>query len=227
MEKISIQAQGREIEVEVFAPETDQPAPGILLLHEIFGVLDAYRKDAEDLASRGYLVYLPNLFTGGAKQYCVRALVSEAARKNRSTNGPNLEVHDLLDALKADARCNGRLGMLGACLTGGFVLHMAKREDMHAPVIYHHSLGIEGAGVPKEDSLEGIEKLQGHWSSVDPFCPARRRNKLIKELGDRVEAYVYNMPHGFRSGSRMLKDSALVWERTLDFFQRQLVDIAG
>jgi hypothetical protein len=28
---------------------------------------------------------------------------------------------------------------------------MAKREDMLAPVVYHHSLGIQGAGVPKKN----------------------------------------------------------------------------
>ena len=223
MEKIQVSAQGREIDVEVYAPAGGEPAPGILLLHELFGLLDCYREDAQDLADRGYLVYLPDLFTGGASKYCIRAMVSEAARKNRSTNGPNLEVHDLLDALKADERCNDRLGMIGMCLTGGFVLHMAKRDDMQAPVIYHHSLGLQGSGVPKEESLAEIKVLQGHWAKRDPFCPAKRRNRLINELGDRVEAHVYNMPHGFRSVSRSMKDSALVWDRTLDFFERQLM----
>ncbi len=223
MEKIQVSAQGREIDVEVYAPSSDGPAPGILLLHELFGLLDCYREDAQDLADRGYLVYLPNLFTGGARKYCVRAMVSAAARENRSSAGPNQEVHDLLDTLKFDKRCNGRLGMIGMCLTGGFVLHMAKREDMDAPVIYHHSLGLKGAGVPKNDSLGEIRLLQGHWSKIDPFCPAKRRNQLINELGDRVEAHVYDMPHGFRSVSRRMKASAVVWDRTLDFFERQLM----
>ena len=222
MEKISINAHGRDIDVEVYAPKGGEPAPGILVLHELFGLLDCYREDAQDLADRGYLVYLPNLFTGGARRYCIRAMMSAAARENRSTNGPNQEVHDLLDSLKFDPRCNEHLGMIGMCLTGGFVLHMAKRDDMDAPVIYHHSLGLKGSGVPKNESLKEVRLLQGHWSKRDPFCPSKRRNQLINELGDRVEPYVYDMPHGFRSVSRRMKDSALVWERTLGFFERQL-----
>lgn len=226
MEKRLLRVGERDIEVEVFAPVGDEPVPAILLLHELFGVLDCYREDARDLAAQGYLVYLPNLFTDGALRYCIRAMVMEVGRKNRSSNPLNQEVHAMLDAMKDDPRCNGRLGMLGQCLTGGFVLHMAQRDDMLAPVVYHHSLGLEGSGVAddEKESLQNIKLLQGHWSTIDPICPASRRKALINELDDRVEAYTYLMPHGFRSVSRKLPASAVVWQRTLDFFEQQLKD---
>ena len=213
----------RQIEVEVYAPaSSSEKAPAILLLHELFGILDVYREDAQDLADRGYLVYVPNLFSGGTVKYCIRAMVSKAGRINAADSEVNQEIHVLLDALKADPRSNGRLGMLGQCLTGGYVIQMAKREDMLAPVVYHHSLGREGAGVPENESLDDIRILQGHWSSVDPYCPAKRRNQLIEQLGDRVEAYIYNMPHGFRSVSRGLPEAKVVWQRTVEFFDREL-----
>ena len=222
MEVKKVLAQGRQIDVEVYTPPTEQPAPGILYLHELIGLVDSYREDAQELATKGYLVYLPDLYTDGAARYCVRAMVMEAGRKNRSHSGPNLEVHDLLDAMMADARCNGRLGMIGQCLTGGFVLHMAKRPEMKAPVIYHHSLGTEGSGVPDDESLDEVQLIQGHWAKRDPFCPAKRRNKLIRDLGDRLEAHVYDRPHSFRSFMRDSAESRLAWERTLAFFKKQL-----
>ena len=223
MEIKTITLPTRQIEVEVYAPSSiPEKAPAILLLHELFGILDVYREDAQDLADRGYLVYVPNLFSGGAVKYCIRAMVSKAGRINAADSEVNQEIHVLLDALKADLRSNGRLGMLGQCLTGGYVIQMAKREDMLAPVVYHHSLGIQGAGVPNKESLDEVRILQGHWSTVDPFCPATKRNKLIQQLGDRVEAYTYNMPHGFRSVSRGLPEAQVVWQRTLDFFEREL-----
>lgn len=223
MEIKKIALANRDIDVEVYAPATPAAAPGILLLHELFGVLDFYREDAQDLADRGYLVYVPNLFTNGAMRYCIRAFVSAAARNNSANSELNQEMHAMLDALKADPRCNGRLGMLGQCLTGGFVLQMAKRNDMLAPVLYHHSLGMEGSGVPKNESLNGIRLIQGHWSTIDPICPASKRQKVINELGDRLEAYTYAMPHGFRSLSRALPDAKVVWQRTVDFFDRELM----
>ena len=223
MEIKTITLPTRQIEVEVYAPaSSSEKAPAILLLHELFGILDVYREDAQDLADRGYLVYVPNLFSGGAVKYCIRAMVSKAGRINAADSEVNQEIHVLLNALKADPRSNGRLGMLGQCLTGGYVIQMAKREDMLAPVVYHHSLGIQGAGVPKKESLDEVRILQGHWSNVDPFCPATKRNKLIQKLGDRVEAYTYNMPHGFRSVSRGLPEAKVVWQRTVEFFDREL-----
>ncbi|MCH7337641.1 dienelactone hydrolase family protein [Acinetobacter sp. NIPH 2699] len=223
MEIKTIALPTRQIEVEVYAPaQTSEKQPAILLLHELFGILDVYREDAQDLADRGYLVYVPNLFSGGAVKYCIRAMVSKASRVNAADSEVNQEIHVLLDALKTDPRSNGRLGMLGQCLTGGYVIQMAKRDDMLAPVVYHHSLGVQGAGVPKKESLDEIRILQGHWSTVDPFCPAAKRNKLIQQLGDRVEAYTYNMPHGFRSVSRGLPDAKVVWQRTVEFFDREL-----
>ena len=223
MEIKTITLPTRKIEVEVYAPaQSSEKTPAILLLHELFGILDVYREDAQDLANRGYLVYVPNLFSGGAVKYCIRAMVSKAGRINAADSDMNKEMHVLLDALKADPRSNGRLGMLGQCLTGGYVIQMAKREDMLAPVVYHHSLGIQGAGVPKKESLDDIRILQGHWSNVDPFCPTTKRNKLIQQLGDRVEAYTYNMPHGFRSVSRGLPEAKVVWQRTVEFFDREL-----
>ncbi len=222
-EKRSLNLGSRAVDVEVYLPATLGPAPGILLLHELYGLRDWYRDDAKDLAERGYLVYVPNLYTDGAVRYCIRAMVYESGRKNRSSSALNQEVHAMLDALKADPRCSGSLGMLGACLTGGFVLHMAQRPDMLAPVLFHHSFGLEGAGVPNDESLDGINRLQGHWAKKDVFCPARRRERLLSILGDRVEAYVYDMPHGFRSLSRGRPESKQVWERTLAFFERHLI----
>lgn len=217
-----ISVADRHIKVEIFSPDSAEPAPGILYLHDIFGLKDWCREDARELASRGYAVWVPDLFSGDFRSYCVKQIFRELGRNNHDNNPLNQEIHRLLDALKSDSRCNGKLGMIGACLTGGFVLQMAKRPDMVAPVVYHHSFGLQGSGLPKNESTDTITRLQGHWSKKDIFCPARRRNQLIKELGNRVEAHLYDMPHGFRSLSRHHAEAPLAWERTLRFFDDHL-----
>lgn len=221
---IQVAVGGRDINVEVYHPDSSDPAPGILYLHEIYGVTDAYRCDARELAKRGYVVYLPDLYGGDARGYCVRAIVHAAGRNNRADNPLLAEINLLLDALKADPACNGMLGMLGMCLTGGFVIQAAMRPDLQAPVVYHHSFGLQGAGVPyaEEDKLQHITRLQGHWSRIDPFCPARRRQRLIQKLGDKVDAHLYNIPHGFRSVSRKTRAADLAWQRTLAFYDEHL-----
>ena len=222
MERTQVSVGRRELDLEIYPPPGNDRAPGVLILHEMYGLKDWYRKDAEEIASRGYLVYLPDLFSGAPIQYCVRAIVTAAGRENRADGPLNGEIHRLLDALAGDRRCNGRLGMLGMCLTGGFVIQMAKREDMRAPVLYHHSLGVQGGGLPESESTDGIRLVQAHFARRDPFCPRSRRRRLAERLGDRLEAYEYDMGHGFRSVSRKQPEAPLAWERTLHFFDRQL-----
>lgn len=214
----------RPIQVEIYYPSTAKAAPGILYLHEIYGINDAYRADAKELAARGYLVYLPDLYSGDARGYCVRAMVNSVARNNSANNPQFAEINELLDVLKNDPACNGQLGMLGMCLTGGFVIQAAMRSDMKAPVVYHHSFGLQGAGIPldEEAKLQEIQRMQGHWSRIDPFCPAKRRQRLINKLGDRLDAYIYNIPHGFRSVARKTQAAALAWQRTLEFYDEHL-----
>ncbi|MEM9694914.1 MAG: dienelactone hydrolase family protein, partial [Myxococcota bacterium] len=132
------------------------------------------------------------------------------------------EIHVLLDTLKADPRCDGRLGMVGMCLSGGFVIQMARRPDMAAPVLYHHSLGQEGAGVPDDEPLDDVVRLQAHFARRDVFCPPRRRRRLEERLEGRIDAFTYDLPHGFRSVARSTEGAALAWERTLRFFDEHL-----
>ena len=216
---------GRTVHVEIYRPRSTPVTPAILYLHEIYGVIDAYREDAEELASRGYRVFLPNLYSGGmARKYCVRAAVTSAGRLNSAISPLYKEIAELLRIMRAEPSCDGTLGMIGMCLTGGFVIQAAMREGVEAPVIYHHSLGLQGAGVPsdEEPELAKIQRMQGHWSRVDPFCPAPRRERLKRLLGDRLDDFVYNIPHGFRSLARKTDASALAWRRTLAFFDQNL-----
>ena len=53
MELKTITLPNREIEVEVYTPTSgSEKAPAILLLHELMGLLDIYREDAQDLADQ-------------------------------------------------------------------------------------------------------------------------------------------------------------------------------
>ncbi len=224
-EIIQLDLNGRAVRVEVYHPAGNSAVPGILYLHEIYGVIDAYREDARELASQGYLVYLPDLYSNGfAGGYCLRAAVHAAGRRNAVSNPLFQEIAALIRLIRSAPRCNGKLGMIGMCLTGGFVIQAAMREGVEAPVIYHHSLGLHGAGIPgdEEADLINVSRLQGHWSRIDPFCPARRRHRLKQLLGERLDDYVYDIPHGFRSLARSTESAALAWQRTSDFFAQHL-----
>jgi carboxymethylenebutenolidase len=222
---------GRPIDIEVYRPEGPGPWPGVVLLHELFGLTANVRKDAADLAKHGYLTWAPDLYTGKTRtKYCIRTFFSVGGLLNRDTPQTR-EIGAILDALKADVDCNRRLGMIGMCMTGGFVLHMATRDDLAAPIVYHHGTGLLGAGVEPDvaDQIKG--PVQAHFASFDPlFCPRRKSDALGRLLGDRLESHLHEgTGHGIRSVFRNTASGKRAWQATLGFLDRQLraADVAA
>lgn len=218
----------RTIDVELYFPPERGPrqAPwsGVLLLHELFGLDSDVRADARALARAGFLTMAPNLYGGGMGRYCMRMFFSPAALTNTSGSAQVAEVHDCLDVLKAMPECNGKLGMIGMCLTGGFALHMARRDDMDAPVVFHHSFGLRGAGLPASDAAEIRGPVLGHFAAEDRFlCPKSRVRALEHQLGDKLRSHTYpGVGHGLRSQFRYTPQGEEAWQRTLGFFEEQL-----
>lgn len=213
----------RTIDVEIYRPAGQGPWPGVLILHELFGLTSSVRADARHLAREGYLVMAPDLYSGGMRRYCMKFFFSREALANTSTAEPVREIHALLDQLKAMPECNGRLGMIGMCMTGGFVLQMARRDDLDAPVVYHHAFGLGGSGLSDADAAEIGQLVQGHFAAVDRMCPPSKVEALARQLGDRLEVNVYEgVGHGLRSQFRHTAQSEEAWQRTLAFFAEQL-----
>lgn len=225
VETVDLALGRRRIEAELYGPEGAEPRPAVLVLHELFGLTSDVRADARALASEGYLVLAPNLYSGGGMaRYCMRMFFSPDALLNRSSAEPVREIHQCLDWLKAHPRSNGRLGMIGMCLTGGFALQMATRDDMAAPVVFHHSLGVRGGGMPPGDAARVRHTVLGHFAELDTtMCPRRRVERLGRDLGDRLEAHWYpGVGHGLRSQFRHTPEAAEAWQRTLGFFDTHL-----
>lgn len=222
IDTLEIDVGDRKIEAELFV-EGQGPRPGVLLLHELFGLNSNVRADARHLAREGYAVLAPNLYTGGMRRYCMKMFFSADALMNRSSAPQVQEVHRCLDHLKARPECDGRLGMIGMCLTGGFVLQMARRDDMLAPVVFHHGFGMKDGGISSADAAGVQATILGHFAERDPMCPRSRVARLERDLGDKLQAHIYRgVGHGLRSQFRFTSQSAEAWERTLAFFSAQL-----
>ncbi len=213
----------RTIDVEYYRPDGQGPWPGVLLLHEMFGLTSQVRADARHLAREGFLVMAPDLYTDGMGRYCIRAFFSREFLANKGATAQIGEVHRLLDLLKAEPDCNRRIGMIGMCMTGGFVLQMARRDDLAAPVVYHHGFGVRGSGITDGDAAAIRGPVQGHFLTDDPICPRRKVEALAGQLGDRLEVNLYpGGGHGLRSALRHTPASEEAWQRTLSFLHEQL-----
>ena len=124
---------GGELAGHLAKPTTSGQSPGVIVLHEAFGLNDDIRAWADRFAAEGYVALAPDLFSWGNTVRCVlaafRALV---AGKGRAVD----DIEAARAYLAAHEDCTGSVGVIGFCMGGGFALLMAPRGFAAASVNY-------------------------------------------------------------------------------------------
>jgi carboxymethylenebutenolidase len=227
MQKIQFQLMHRTLDAYYFEASGKKKRPGIVFLPDLTGVQKVNLKSAEILCHEGnFNVLIPDLYSGGInmQKYCVQFFMNEMIRNNNSKdNAPLNEFFEILDHFREfDFVDEQQMGVIGQCLTGGFVLHAAIRTEVKAPVVFHHSFGRAGSGIPKSCSALIQNKVQGHFVYLDAFCPPSRIQKLREELSEKLEDYMYVLPHGVPHLFFNNAQGKKAFDRMMTFFKTQL-----
>jgi len=139
-------------------PAGDGPWPGVVLVHEAFGLTDVMRRQAVRLAEAGYLALMPDLFTEGGTRKC---LVATFRALSAGSGRAFVDIESARNFLGQRSDCTGRIGVLGFCMGGGFALATATRGFDAASVNYGR--------LPKEidDHLLGACPIVGSFGGAD------------------------------------------------------------
>jgi carboxymethylenebutenolidase len=185
-----------EFTAYVWAPKaSEEQAGAVVLIQEIFGVNDALRATAANLAEMGFFVIAPDLFWRQEKG--VNLTDKSKAEWDKAfalMNGFDQKkgVEDLKVTLAA-ARdlegANGNAGTLGFCLGGRLAVMMAIESDSDVNVSYY-GVGLEGL-VPEFEKIEAPLLL--HIADKDEYVTAEAVEKVLDavEESDFIEAIVY------------------------------------
>ena len=109
----------------------DRPGtwPGIVLVHDAFGMSDDMREQADWLAAAGYLVAIPDLYAGKSAIRCIKGAFAQLSAQQ----GPAFEQIDATRAALAESPdCTGTVGVIGYCMGGAFALLLAGRPGWAA-----------------------------------------------------------------------------------------------
>ncbi|HUL01612.1 MAG TPA: dienelactone hydrolase family protein [Gemmatimonadales bacterium] len=173
--------------------------PGVLIVHEWWGLNDNIRAQARRLAEAGYVGFALDMFGDGkvaTHPQDAQAFVAEATKDPAAMAA---RFNAALEQLKRDPHVDTtRLAAIGYCFGGGVVLGMARAgADLAAVAAFHGMLATKTpaqAGAVKARILV----LAG---GADPFVPPEQVEAFKREMqaaGARFEVVSYpGAKHGF------------------------------
>lgn len=124
-------AGGRHQRGWLTEPAGDGPARGVLVIHEILGLVENQQPVLERFAAEGYVALAPDLFDRpGARPLCIARTLNDLRRGEGEALD---ELRAAMHFLRAHPRVVGdRLGVAGFCMGGGFALLMALEPGVGA-----------------------------------------------------------------------------------------------
>jgi len=215
-------------------PDGVGPWPGVVLVHEAFGIEENMIHHAEHLASLGYLVLMPDLYSRGGMRKCLRATF-RALNEGEGQAFNDVEAAKTLLAARSD--CTGKMGVIGFCMGGGFAVQLAQRGYDASAVNYGMmpkdlDAVLEGA-CPIVGSYGAKDKtLKRAAATMEVALTKRGIAHDIKEYPDANHAFMNPGPAGPKlmrpimqkvAGFRPVPDAAAdAWARIDAFFTEHL-----
>lgn len=197
--------------------------PGVVVIHEIFGLVEHIKDVTRRLASEGFVGLAADLFNGKTASTVedgrkIRAEISDDAIASKVRQG--------LEQLRGRPEVRGdRVAIMGFCMGGGVSLMAGCRiPEFTATVVFYGRIQT----VDEVRNLQG--PVLGIFGELDKEITAWAVNELAPAMQRHGKTFQYKVypdaPHAFFNDTRLdryrpeaAKDA---WKLTLDFLNRSL-----
>lgn len=203
-------------------PEGAGPHPGVVVVHEVFGLNDQIRDICRRFAGEGYAALGVDLFQGRNRALCMARMFAGGLRGDLDYYGvPALKaaLGELADRPDVDA---GRIGAVGFCLGGTVVLTWACTDGRLSAIAPFY-----GSAPRPREATRRMCPVVGSWPDRDFTTKAARI--LQTELtagGVAHDLKIYpGTKHAFFNDQLRSYDAEAAtdsWQRVLAFFDEHV-----
>ncbi|HLZ40543.1 MAG TPA: dienelactone hydrolase family protein [Candidatus Sulfotelmatobacter sp.] len=221
---VSYKSGDETVQGIVYTPVGKGPFPGLIVIHEWWGLNDWVKEQASKLADQGYVALAVDLYRGK-----VATTPDEAHQIMRGVpeDRAKRDLHAAFEYLasRPDVK-KDRIGAIGWCMGGGYSLDVALQEPtLAADVINYGHLATD------PDALKKINApILGLFGAQDKGIPpedVRKFGETLDHMGKKIEVKIYDdAGHAFenpnnKEGYRPA-DAANAWQRMVDFLAANL-----
>lgn len=216
-------ANGKGMMESFFAkPEGDGVFPGLVVIHEIFGLNDNIRGITSQFAQQGYAALAVDLFSNRNRTMCMLQLMHGMLFRPFK----NATLSDLQSAIAFLQKQPGvdvnRIGAVGFCMGGGYALQLAVTDK-----------GMKVASAFYGAAPKPLEAFARSCPIVGSYPEKDFTAKGARELDGVLEKYdvphdikfYENTQHSFFNQQRTpfeVEASKDAWQRMLSFFHDHL-----
>ena len=221
---VSYKSGEETVQAMLYTPAGKGPFPGIVVIHEWWGLNDWVKEQASKLADQGYAALAIDLYRG--KVATTPDLAHELMRGVAEDRAAR-DLHAAVEFLKSQKNVNkDRIGSIGWCMGGGYSFNVALQEPtLTADVINYGHLATDPEQLKKINaSILGVFGGQDRGIPVDDV---KKFEQTMKQLGKKVEIVIYpDAAHAFENPNNKqgyrANDAADAWKRTVDFLANTL-----
>ena len=201
-----------------------EPLPGIIVIHEWWGLNDNIKAMTRRLAGEGYIALAVDLYGGQTAEdpAAAQALMAGVMAAPDAALDNLRQAYEYLDKYALAPS----VGAIGWCLGGSWSLRsaLALPDELDAMVMYY------GQVVTDSEQLQRLNMpILGFFGALDESIPVRdvqTFRRRLNELGKRANVEIYpGVGHAFANPSGESYDASAAdraWEETIAFLRENL-----
>ncbi len=221
---VSYKSGDETVQAELYTPAGKGPFPGVIVIHEWWGLNDWVKDQASKLADEGYEALAIDLYRG---KVATTPEMAHEIMRGVPEDRAKRDLHAAFEFLASQPNVRkDRIGAIGWCMGGGYSLDVALQEpSLAADVINYGHLATDTDAL-KKINAPILGSFGGQDQGISP-ADVRKFEAAMKQLGKNIDIKIYDdAGHGFenpnnKTGYRA-EDAADAWKRTVAFLAQSL-----